>query len=74
MVPPARERETFRWVLRPADGIVTGIIYTDGSMVDGPPYLDGLCKRLGWAFVALDQHGRTVEAPSAGSVAQLTSR
>ena len=69
LVPPARERGSFRWVLQPVDGRVTGTIYTDGSMVDGPPYLDGICRRLAWAFVALDRHGMVTAsahgAPSA---------
>ena len=51
-----RERD-LQWVLQPVDACVTGTIYTDGSMVDGSPYLDGLCRRLGWAFAALDQRG-----------------
>ena len=38
-VPLAAEHtDTFRWVIRPADGWLSGTIYTDGSMVDGPPY------------------------------------
>ena len=43
--------------MRPVDGSIKGRIYTDGSMVDGPPYLDGLCRRLGWYIVALDGEG-----------------
>ena len=57
VAPAARLNDTFQWVIQPADGCVSGTIYTDGSMVDGPPFLDGLCKRLGWAFVAVDQAG-----------------
>ena len=50
LVPRAREHETFSWVLRPEEDSATGTIYTDGSMVDGPPYLDGLRRRLGWVL------------------------
>ena len=68
-MPPTQLFETFQWVVRPADGSVNGTVYTDGSMIDGPPYLDGLCKRLGWAFVALDRHGRvTASAHGAPAV------
>ena len=49
--------ESFRWIVRPVDGWIAGRIYSDGSMIDGPPCLDGLCRRLGWSFVALDNHG-----------------
>ena len=57
-VPLAPEHaDTFTWVIRPTDGWISGKVYTDGSMIDGPPYLDGLCRRLGWALVALDQAG-----------------
>ena len=54
--------DTFTWVLRPTDGLVGGKVYTDGSMIDGPPYLDGRCRRLGWAFVVLDQQGNIIAA------------
>ena len=57
-VPLAAEHtDTFRWAIRPTDGWLSGTVYTDGSMIDGPPYLDGLCRRLGWAVVELDQAG-----------------
>ena len=68
LVPPTQLFKTFQWVVRPADGNVTGTVYTDGSLIDGPPYLDGLCKRLGWAFMALDRHDR-VTASARGAPA-----
>ena len=49
--------ESFRWIVRPVDGWIKGKVFTDGSMIDGPPHLDGLCRRLGWSFVALDNVG-----------------
>ena len=64
----AGHADTFRRVVQPADGWVSGTIYTDGSMVDGPPYLDGLCRRLGWAFVAMDQAG-SITASAYGALA-----
>jgi hypothetical protein len=48
-------------VVKPADGVVTGTVYTDGSRLDqalGIP-------RNGWAFVAVDAHG-TVTASAFG--------
>ena len=47
--------DSLRWAVRPVDGWLSGKVYTDGSMIDGPPYFDGLCRRLGWSIVALDQ-------------------
>ena len=49
--------DSFHWEVRPLDGWLSGKIYTDGSMIDGPPYFDGLCRRLGWSIVAMDQDG-----------------
>ena len=60
--------ESFRWIVQPADGWISGRIYTDGSMVDGPPCLDGLCRRLGWAIVALDDDGN-ITASACGAPA-----
>ena len=34
LVPPTQVFETFQRVVRPADGSVTGTVYTDGSMID----------------------------------------
>ena len=43
-VPLATQRsDSFHWAVRPSDGWLSGKIYTDGSMIDGPPCLDGLC-------------------------------
>ena len=49
--------DSLRWAVRPVDGWLSGKVYTDGSMIDGSPYLDGSCRRLGWSIVALDQDG-----------------
>lgn len=40
--------------------MVPGTIYTDGSLIDGPPNYGGLCSRLGWAFVVMDAVGATI--------------
>ena len=55
-VPPKPTEDTFVWVLRPPDGILTGTIYTDGSRLDG---LVTLLAVNGWAFVAGDDNGKT---------------
>lgn len=54
--PPPKD-DTFEWVQRPADGIVSGKIYVDGSRLDGEWRLAGMCARLGWAFAAYDDNG-----------------
>ena len=69
LVPPTSVADTFQWVIQPVDGCIFGTVYTDGSTVDGPPYLDGLCKRLSWAFVAVDQGG-SITASARGAPAQ----
>jgi len=58
--PPAAE--TFEWVQRPADGLVTGKVYVDGSRVDGEWYFEGMCARHGWAFAAYDDAGKLCAA------------
>ncbi len=59
-LPELPARETFNWVKRPVDDVFTGTAYTDGSLLDGPPQFCGLCGRLGWAFVVLDNAGHVV--------------
>ena len=36
--------------------------YTDGSLIDGPPYHSGMFGRLGWAFVVVDAAGAVIAA------------
>jgi len=62
-VPPRPAEDTFVWVKRPAEGICSiGTVYTDGSLIDGSHELAGLCGRLGWAFVVIDQTGTVLSA------------
>ena len=61
-VPSPPAEATFVWVLRPPDDAFSGIVYTDGSLLDGPAYCGGLCCRLGWAFVVLDSAGAIIAA------------
>ena len=68
VVPPTSVADTFQWVIQPVDGCIFGTVYTDSSMIDGPPYLDGLSRRLGWAFVAVDQGG-SITASARGAPA-----
>jgi hypothetical protein len=58
-VPPPPARSSFVWVLHAPDEYDAShcTIYTDGSMIDGPPKYDGLCARLGWAFVLVSAAG-----------------
>ena len=60
--------ESFRWIVQPVDGWINGRIYTDGSMIDGPPCVDGLRRRLGWSIVALDSDGN-ITASACGTPA-----
>ncbi len=62
LVPPPPPEATFRWEVHPpAGGIPVAVVYTDGSMVDGP---SRLTARLGWSFVAVDAQGRIVVSAS----------
>ena len=38
----------------PQDGLVTGAIYTDGSLLDARSHYEGRFARLRWRFVALN--------------------
>ena len=57
--------ETLVWELRPADGVIEAdsVIYTDGSMVDGPGKELG---RVGFGFAAYDHEG-TLTAKAFGT-------
>ena len=46
--------ETFEWIKRPEGGRISGRIYTDGSMLDGPELFMARC---GWALVAINELG-----------------
>ena len=61
-VPGAPPEATFHWVEQPPDGVFRGVAYTDGSLFDGPSQHCGLCCRLGWAFVVVDDEGLVVAA------------
>ncbi len=61
-VPAPPGEETFVWVQRPSEGAFCGVADTDGSLLDGPSRHCGLCCRLGWAFVVVDNSGSTIAA------------
>ena len=49
---------TFNWIrMEPHDGVVKGTVYTDGSRINNN-HPD--TKRLGWAFVVMDQHNHCI--------------
>ena len=56
-MPKTSDTGSFIWSLRPPGGTYRGTIYTDGSRIDG---LDPRTGRNGWAFVVVDEQGRTV--------------
>lgn len=43
-------KESFHWVVRPAEDLLQGSVYTDGSMLDGP---DLLTARCGCSFAVI---------------------
>eukprot|EP00973_Karenia_brevis_P014925 2037131-Karenia_brevis.AAC.1 len=58
VVPPAQEHGDICWINRPATGLLSGIIFTDGSALGtawGIP-------RAGWAAVQVDDFGDLVAA------------
>ena len=57
LVPPPPAEATFEWVVQSTDGGVCGTVYTEGSLIDGPPRFASLCGRRGWAFVAVNEVG-----------------
>ena len=61
-VPAPPAEATFVWVKRPSEGVFSGVAYTDGSLLDGPSRHCGLCSRLGWAFVVIDELGEVIAA------------
>ena len=56
--------ETFALIWAPPDGCLSGRVYTDGSLIAGPPRLSGTCRRLGWAFVALNDSAEVCASAS----------
>ena len=62
IVPPRPRESTFVWTTRPRSGVATGVVYTDGSLLDGGFKLAGLCSRLGWALVVRSAEGEIVAA------------
>lgn len=60
--PPHQSLTPFTWEFEPANGVVSGTIYTDGSQLGGPT---PLLRQCGWAFAALDAHG-TITASAYG--------
>jgi hypothetical protein len=55
------QKESFKWTVKPAGGVIEGTVYTDGSALDGPnPNL----VRCGWAFVVLDNEGNVTASAS----------
>ena len=48
---------TFNWIVYPKDGTFRGMVYSDGSRLDGP---SALLARNGWAFVVVDEWGNVI--------------
>ena len=46
--------ETFEWVVHPADGMVGGEVYVDGSRLYADHDLFGMCARIGYAIAIYD--------------------
>ena len=63
----------FRMGRAAASECIPGVVYTDGSMADGPPKFGGVCGRLGWSFVAVDNRGRTVASAHGSPAAWVTT-
>ena len=63
-VAEAPQDGTSEWVMPPAEGVpaVLGAFYTDGSLLDAEWKLAGSVARRGWAFAAVDEHGRRIAA------------
>ena len=57
LIEPLPQAETFEWVKQPADDVVSGRFYVDGSRIDGEPSFAGMCARHGWAFAAYADDG-----------------
>ena len=56
---PCSPDATFNWYVKPAEQLVAGTFYLDGSALDGP---SAVLVRCGWAFVAVDKAGRILAA------------
>lgn len=57
LIPPPSRNGTCVWQVRPPGGTCKGVIYTDGSRLDGP---GPRVARNGWSFVVKNDTGRTV--------------
>lgn len=60
-VPAPAVLHTFTWTVCPPGGSFQGVVYTDGSRLDGP---SPLLARNGWAFVVVDEAGLTIASAS----------
>ena len=54
--------ETFEWVVQPADGMVGGEVYVDGSRLYAEHDLFGMCARIGYAIAIYDAGQNLVAA------------
>ncbi len=52
---------SFQWDVQPADTVVSGTFYTDGSVFDREL---GECASVGWSFVVVDDEGVVTAAAS----------
>ena len=61
--PLTSENVEVKWLHRPADGLLRGLVFSDGSS-----YMSGWpgCARAGWALVQTDAFG-TVQAAAHGA-------
>ena len=56
---PLREDQKVQWHNRPADGLLTGLTFTDGSAIH--PTIPGL-RRAGWSLVMVSPTGECIAA------------
>ena len=73
LVPKRQLEDTFRWIVAPMDGYIAGVVYTDGSLVDGDVDFEGTCARLGWSFLAINGEGNIVAAACGRPPAWITT-
>ena len=61
-VPPQPSEASFVWFKKPADGVVHGTAYLDGSLLDSHAKYSGLAAVRGWAVAVQDDHGNILAA------------
>ena len=62
--PPPPESCTWHSEMLDYAELATATVYTDGSMIDGPPKHSALCGRLGWGIAVANAAGDIVATAS----------